>query len=136
MIQIIVLTHGNLAQELVSSVELMLGKQENLHFVEETDPDSLEELQLKLKTLLSRVNSGDGFLIFTDLFGGTPCNAASMMCKSFDIEIVTGVNLPMLLSTIFASKSYHNAEELAAKAISDGQKSIIDVKKMLLSKMK
>ena len=138
MIKIVVAAHGNLAQELVSSAELIAGKQSNLYAVKRVTDDSLQHMQEKIDALLKSINGSaeDGALILVDMLGGSPCNAAAPMCRAFNTELIAGVNLPMILSAIFASKSAASAAELAEKVFQDGQKSIVNVKKMLASRMK
>ncbi|MCL2335193.1 MAG: PTS sugar transporter subunit IIA [Endomicrobia bacterium] len=136
MIKIIIAAHGELAQELVNSAELIAGKQPNLYAVKRSADDSLAQMQERIETLIKSVADDDGVLIMTDMIGGTPCNASAPMCRNFNTEVLTGVNLPMILSAVFASKTAGNAAELAEKAAQDGQKSIINIKKMLASRMK
>jgi len=136
MIKIIIAAHGDLAQELVNSAELIAGKQANLYAVKRSSDDSLTQMQERIDTLLKSVSDEDGALILTDMVGGTPCNASAHMCRSFNTEVLSGVNLPMVLSAVFAGKTSKNVAELAEKVMQDGQKSIINVKKMLLSRMK
>jgi len=136
MIKIVVAAHGDLAQELVNSAELIAGKQSNLFAVKRASGDSLAQMQDKIDALLKSINDEDGTIILVDMVGGTPCNASAPMCRTFNTELVAGVNLPMVLSAIFSSKTAQSASDLAHKVIVDGQNSIIDVKKMLLSRMK
>lgn len=136
MIKIIVTAHGGLAQELVNSAELIVGKQSNLYAIKKGANDSLAQMQERIDILLRRINDEDGTLILTDMIGGTSCNASAPMCVSFNTEILSGVNLPMLLSAIFASKNVASAVDLADKVLFDGKKNIINVKKMLLESSK
>lgn len=136
MIKIIIAAHGELAQELVNSAEIIAGKQSNLYVVKRTADDSLIQMQEKIESLLEQISDESGTLILTDMMGGTPCNAAAPMCRKFNTEVLAGVNLPMILSAVFASKTMSNASDLADKVLADGQKSIINVKRLLLSRMK
>ncbi|AKL97468.1 PTS sugar transporter subunit IIA [Endomicrobium proavitum] len=138
MIKIVVATHGNFAQELINAAESIAGKQSNLYAVKRAANDSLAQMQQKIEELLKSVGGSqeDGALILADMLGGTPCNAAAPMCKIFNTELIAGVNLPILLSAIFASKSATSAAELACKVLQDGQKSIVNVKKMLTDRAK
>ncbi|MDR1942434.1 MAG: PTS sugar transporter subunit IIA [Endomicrobium sp.] len=136
MIKIVIVAHGELAQELLAGAELIAGKQPNLHAVKRGANDSLVQLQERINSLLQSINDGDGTLILTDMVGGTPCNAAAPLCATFNTEVIAGVNLPMILSAVFSSKTAANVSELADKVLLDGQKSIINIKKMLLSRMK
>jgi len=136
MVKIVIAAHGGLAQELLNSAEMIAGKQSNLYALKRGANDSLAQLQERLDALLKSINDEDGTLILTDMIGGTLCNAAAPMCRTFNTEVIAGVNLPILLSAIFASKTLGSAAELAEKVLADGQKSIINIKKMLLSRMK
>jgi PTS system mannose-specific IIA component len=136
MIKIVVSTHGKLAQELVNSAEVVVGKQPNLYVIKKSDNDSLAQMQNRLNNLLKGINDEDGTLILTDMIGGSPCNASTQTCRSLNTEILSGVNLPMVLSAIFSSKNTKTVSDLAEKVLLDGQKSIINVKKMLFNKVK
>jgi PTS system mannose-specific IIA component len=136
MVKIVIVAHGEFAQELLSCAELISGKQPNLYAVKRGANDSLPQLKERIDSLLKSINDEDGTLILTDMVGGTPCNASAPMCREFNTEVLAGVNLPMVLSAVFAGKTATSASELADKVLLDGQKSIISVKKMLLSRMK
>lgn len=133
MVKIIIVAHGELAQELVNSVEAIVGKQSNLYVVKIEIGDSLVRMREKVNGLLEDVNDDDGSLILTDMIGGTPCNASAPMCMLFNAEILSGVNLPMILSAVFSSKKKDiTISDLAEKVLLDGQKSMINVKKKYL----
>ncbi len=93
-------------------------------------------MQNKINNLLKSINDEDGILILTDMIGGSPCNASTTACRSLNAEILSGVNLPMVLSAIFSSKNTKTVSVLAEKVLLDGQKSIINVKKMLFNRVK
>jgi PTS system mannose-specific IIA component len=136
MIKIIIVAHGELARELLNSAEMIAGKQPNLFALNRGVQDSLANMQSKIDNLLKSVGDESGVLILSDMIGGTPCNASVPMCRTFNVEVLAGVNLPMVLSAVFSSKTAKNAAELADKVAADGQKSIINVKKLLISRMK
>ncbi|MDR1784518.1 MAG: PTS sugar transporter subunit IIA [Endomicrobium sp.] len=135
MVKIIVVAHGELAQELVNSVEAIVGKQSNLYVVKREVGDSLIQMKERVNSLLKDVSDDDGSLILTDMVGGTPCNASAPMCMLFNAEILSGVNLPMILSAIFSSKKDITISDLAEKVLFDGQKSMINVKKKLFDEI-
>jgi len=135
MVKIIVVAHGELAQELVNSVEAIVGKQSNLYVVKREVGDSLIQMKERVNSLLKDVSDDDGSLILTDMVGGTPCNASAPMCMLFNAEILSGVNLPMILSAIFLSKKDITISDLAEKVLFDGQKSMINVKKKLFDEI-
>ncbi|MCA6079625.1 PTS sugar transporter subunit IIA [Candidatus Endomicrobiellum agilis] len=134
MIKIVIATHGKLAQELVNSAELISGRQSNLYVIKKSDNDSLAQMQERISNLLKNIDDEDGTLVLTDMFGGTPCNASASICGSFNTEILSGVNLPMVLSAISSNKNAKAVSDLVEKVLLDGQKSIINVKKMLFKK--
>ncbi|MBQ3942828.1 MAG: PTS sugar transporter subunit IIA, partial [Elusimicrobia bacterium] len=113
------------------------GKQENIFYIEQNIKDeNLASLQQKIGEILKKINNESGTLILTDMLGGTPCNASILLSKNFNIEILTGVNLPMILSAVFASRTAQTAKDLADKVLADGKKSIVNAKQMLLERMK
>ncbi|MDR2395947.1 MAG: PTS sugar transporter subunit IIA [Endomicrobium sp.] len=134
MIKIAVVAHGNLAKSLVDAAELIVGSQENLYAISNGKNGSLEYLQDKIKNFLSDVIDKDGILILTDMMGGSPNNASCKMFDTFNVEIISGVNLPMLLSAIFASKNAENILQLSQKVFTESKKSIINVRKILFEK--
>ncbi len=138
MIKILIISHCGLTDELIRTAEVIAGKHDNLYSVKkDISDDNLVSLQERIASVLEEITDKEkGTLILTDILGGTPCNAALPMCRRFNVEVLTGVNLPMIISALFASKTAANAQELADKVLSDGQKSIVNAKQLLLSKLK
>ena len=137
MINILILSHCELTKELIKTAEVIAGKQENLFYIEQNiKNENLSSLQNRINEILQKINNEKGTLILTDMLGGTPCNAAMLLTKIYNIEIITGVNLPMILSAIFTSKVSQTAKDLATKVLIDGKKSIVDAKQLLLEKLK
>ncbi|MCK9229476.1 MAG: PTS sugar transporter subunit IIA [Syntrophales bacterium] len=97
MIGVIVITHGNLGRELIRAAELIKGEMKGVLPVSVDATKSVEDLKKEITTVLKKADSGEGVLILTDLFGGTPSNISLSFLKKNKIEVVTGVNLPMLL---------------------------------------
>ncbi|WP_413853912.1 PTS sugar transporter subunit IIA [Candidatus Ruminimicrobium bovinum] len=137
MIKILIVAHCGLTEELIKSAEFIAGKQENLMFVSKnTNDESLSSLQEKILNIIKENDDGSGVLILTDMFGGTPYNASMKVCLNTNIEVLTGVNLPMVLSAVFSSKTVNSVTELANKVLNDGLKSIVNAKQLFLEKMK
>ncbi len=137
MINILILSHCELTKELIKTAEVIAGRQDNLFYLDQDiRKENLSSLQNKISEILQKINSEKGTLILTDMLGGTPCNAAVLLTKIYNIEIITGVNLPMILSAIFASRVSPTAKDLAAKVLADGKKSIVDAKQLLFEKLK
>jgi PTS system mannose-specific IIA component len=138
MIKIIVAAHCDLASELVDATMAISGKQPNLYFIALGLSDNLEQLRLRILNLLRDVSDKDGVLVLADMFGGTPCNASIRACADLKVtdtdlkfEVISGVNLPMILSAVMLSKTDINLSELANKVLINGQKSIVNIKKVL-----
>jgi PTS system mannose-specific IIA component len=138
MIKILIVSHCGLTDELIRTAEVIAGRQDNLYSVKkDISDDNLVSLQERIAGVLNEINDREkGTLILTDMLGGTPCNAALPMCKRFNVEVLTGVNLPMIISALFAGKTALNAKELADKVLADGQKSIVNAKQLLMAKLK
>jgi PTS system mannose-specific IIA component len=132
MIKIIVADHCDLASELVDAS----GKHPNLYFVVLGSNDNLEQMRLLILNLLRDVSDKDGVLVLADMFGGTPCNASIRACADLKVtdlkfEVISGVNLPMILFAVMLSKTDINLSELANKVLINGQKSIVNIKNVL-----
>ncbi len=124
MTGILVVTHGNLASTLIETLEFIMGKeQENLLPISidiKEDPDSLRK---KIKQGISKVMTDNGVLIFTDMFGGTPSNLAYSFLEEGKVEVISGVNLPLLLKAVTARKKM-DMETLTTSLVEHGKRSI------------
>lgn len=100
MIGIIVVCHGNLAQEFISVLEHVAGPQKNIKAMGIYPETDLLKARQELLDMINAVDQGDGIALLTDMFGGTPSNLAISVGKSQNIEVVAGVNLPMLVELI------------------------------------
>ena len=97
MVTILILTHGGLAQELLIAAETIVGSLQNFRIVTLEWTDTFEEASLKTRSALEDLGSGDQVLILTDMYGGTPYNVATSLAEPGRVEVVTGVNLPMVV---------------------------------------
>lgn len=97
MIGLIIITHGNLGQEMLAALEHVLGPQKNAKAVAIGPHDDMEERRQLLIQEVKAVEGGQGVVIFTDMFGGTPSNLAISLLQEKGIEVIAGVNLPMLI---------------------------------------
>ena len=97
MIGVLVTTHGNVGGELIKAVEMIKGAAEGVLHLSMDQTKGVEELKKEITAAIKKLDQGQGVLILTDLFGGTPSNIALSLLKPGKVEVVTGVNLPMLL---------------------------------------
>jgi PTS system mannose-specific IIA component len=124
MTGILVVTHANLASTLIETLEFIMGKeQDNLLPISidiKEDPDNLRK---KIKQGISKVMKDNGVLIFTDMFGGTPSNLAYSFLEEGKVEVISGVNLPLLLKAVTARKKM-DMETLTTSLVEHGKRSI------------
>jgi len=124
MISVIIGTHGTFSEEILKSAEMIFGSQENVGSVTFKPGEGVENLIEKYNELISKLDCTDGVLFMVDLFGGSPFNAASLIAMKHDnMEIVTGVNLPMILETL-GSRDFSSLSELLAIAENSGKEAI------------
>jgi PTS system mannose-specific IIA component len=97
MIGLVLVTHGQLASEFIRAMEHVVGPQEQIESICIGPDDDMEARRNDIAEALGRVDDGSGVIILTDLFGGTPSNLAISLMKSESVEVIAGVNLPMLI---------------------------------------
>jgi PTS system mannose-specific IIA component len=97
MIGLVLVTHGRLASEFIVAMEHVVGPQERIEAICIGPDDDMEGRRDDIAAAIARVDIGEGVIVLTDLFGGTPSNLAISLMKSEKIEVIAGVNLPMLI---------------------------------------
>jgi PTS system mannose-specific IIA component len=97
MIGLVLVTHGRLAAEFITALEHVVGPQEAFEGICIGPDDDMEARREDIAAAITRVDQGKGVIILTDLFGGTPSNLAISLMKNDNIEVIAGVNLPMLI---------------------------------------
>jgi PTS system mannose-specific IIA component len=118
MIGIVLVTHGALANEFKSAFEHVVGPQENCETISIGPEDDMQQRREDILLAVDAVDSGDGVIILTDMFGGTPSNLAISVMQNRDVEVIAGVNLPMLvkLARVRNDKPIKEAVRIAAEA--------------------
>ena len=97
MIGLVLVTHGQLAEEFRHAVEHVVGPQQNLETVSIGADDDMEQRRADIVGAVARADTGTGVIILTDMFGGTPSNLAISVMSAGRVEVIAGVNLPMLI---------------------------------------
>ena len=97
MIGMVLVTHGALAVEFKSALEHVVGPQEHVEAIAIGPEDDMEERRNDILRCIDRADQGDGVIILTDMFGGTPSNLAISVMQNREVEVIAGVNLPMLV---------------------------------------
>ena len=124
MTGILVVTHANLGSALIETLEFILEKkQENLLSISIDIKQNPDNLRKKIKQGISKVESDKGVLILTDMFGGTPSNLSYSFLEEGKIEVLSGVNLPILLKAVTSRKKM-DIKTLTASLVEHGKRSI------------
>jgi PTS system mannose-specific IIA component len=130
MIGLLIVTHCDLGAELLNAAEFIVGKVDKADTVAITETTESEKLRKLIENKVTALNSGDGVIILTDMFGGTPSNLSLSFLKNEQIEVLTGVNLPMLIA-IIQNRSDMKLSALAEKAQDAGKAGISLASKLL-----
>jgi PTS system mannose-specific IIA component len=132
MIGLLIVTHCDLGKELLSAAEFIVGKIEAVDTIAITETSGTELLRKKIEAKVVTLDKGDGVLILTDMFGGTPSNLSLSFLREGKIEVLTGVNLPMIIA-IVQNRANFKVAALAEKAQEAGKMGISLASKLLES---
>jgi len=124
MIGIVLIAHARIASEMLTAAEHVLGKQSLIMPLNVEDSDRPDQLHEELLQMVRQTNTGDGVLIFADMFGGTPCNVALSVINEGNIEVISGFNLPSLIKAISLRQQPGSLHDLAREVTSSGQQYI------------
>ena len=113
MIGIVIAAHGHLAEELKSTAKQIVGELPHVSTCSVSPGSSAEEIRSHIDEAVKAVDDGDGVLVLADLFGGSPCTQSLLLCAKQKLEVLTGVNLPMLLKANSLRLALPKLRELA-----------------------
>jgi PTS system mannose-specific IIA component len=131
MIGLVLVTHGQLAEEFRNAVEHVVGPQEHFETVAIGADDDMEQRRRDIVDAVARTDTGSGVVVLTDMFGGTPSNLAISVMESGRVEIIAGMNLPMLIKLTSVRKGDNMA--LALDEAQTAGRKYINVASQLLS---
>ena len=123
MIGLVLVTHGRLASEFIHALEHVVGRQENIEAICIGPDDRMDTRRTDIANSIAKVNTGEGVIVLTDMFGGTPSNLAISLLEEGRVEVVAGLNLPMLVKLARVRKEC-NLHKAAAAAQDAGRKYI------------
>jgi PTS system mannose-specific IIA component len=131
MIGMVLVTHGRLAEEFIAALEHVVGPQTDVETVCIGPDDDMEQRRLEILKGVAKVDTGHGVVLLTDMFGGTPSNLAISIIDKANVEVIAGVNLPMLIKLA----SVRKAEPLAQAALSaqEAARKYINIASQLLT---
>ncbi len=137
MIGIVIVSHLHLAEALLEATRMIYGKPEKTVAVPLLEGEGLEDLKAKVMEAIDSVDDGDGVLVLVDLFGGTTMNVSALIAaERNNVEIVAGVNLPMMLHVLFEREEATSLRDLAEKALYAGKEGVVDVREKILEKLR
>jgi len=119
----VIVSHGQVANELVAAAEAVVGNLSHITAVSIGWHDDVEMAKAEIERAIANVSQGSGVLLLTDMFGGTPTNIAAMFLKSGEVEIITGVNLPMVIKLATLNHEV-SLQELAKEVEDEGKEAI------------
>jgi PTS system mannose-specific IIA component len=131
MIGLVLVTHGNLAREFVSAMEHVVGAQEQVQAISIGPDDDMEQRRAEILAAVAEVDTGKGAIVLTDMFGGTPSNLAISIMDRAKVEVLAGVNLPMLIKLASVRRTEPLAE--AVTQARDAGRKYISVASALLT---
>ncbi len=142
MIGIIIITHGEFGKELLKTTESITGKQNNVWCISIPQVCALEKIKEQFRKIIDS-NPSYYWIIMTDMFGGTPSNISLMDCEKRNVEVISGVNLPMLIYLFYnrALLEHHEVGEdkiknLVNNVIIQSKESMKNIKEIFLKKLK
>ncbi|MBI5599315.1 MAG: PTS sugar transporter subunit IIA [Deltaproteobacteria bacterium] len=130
MIGAVIVTHGDLARTILEEASGIAGKVDRVRALGVKDRGTSEEIKEMIASAVRDVNGGEGVIIFTDMFGGTPTNIALTLMEEGVVEIVTGVNLPLIIKFL-NNREGMGLKKLASLLVEHGHKSIVLASEML-----
>ena len=127
----VLVSHGQVANELLAAAETVVGELQHITAVSIGWHDDVELAKSEVSRAIKKVSQGKGVLLLTDMFGGTPTNISAMFIEENDIEIVTGVNLPMVIKLATQNKDL-SLSEMAKEVESQGKQAIYRASELLM----
>ncbi len=132
MIGLLIVTHCDLGKELLNAAEFIVGRIEAAATIPVVETTGSEGLRSEIASKVTALDSGNGVIILTDMFGGTPSNLSLSFLKKEKVEVLTGVNLPMIIAIVQARNSL-KLSEVAEKALEAGKTGIALTSRLLES---
>ena len=133
MIGLVLVTHGRLAEEFVAAMEHVVGPQENVCSISIGPDDDMEKRRKDILQAVVDVDTGDGVVLLTDMFGGTPSDLAISIMDKAKVEVIAGINLPMLIK-LAGLRDSRGLEDAVSEAQEAGRKYINVASKLLSGK--
>lgn len=134
MIGMVLVTHGRLAEEFIAALEHVVGRQDKIAAVCIDPDDDMEQRRMEILEQVSAIDDGSGVVILTDMFGGTPSNLAISIMDKAQVEVIAGINLPMLIK--LASVRQTDGLQSSVDSAQEAGRKYINVASALLAEKK
>ncbi len=131
MIGLIIVTHGNLAEELIEAASRAIGHIKQLEGISFGFEETPENLAFRIESAIRMLDKGDGVLLFSDLLGGTSCTVCGSFINRYKVEVITGVNLPMIIKGISYLPAINDLKELTRLVEEGGRNGIVNLRTRL-----
>lgn len=132
MIGVLIGTHGEMAKGMVNAIDMICGQQEKLDYISLEEGQDVEEFRAILVDKVKEVDDGDGVIIMVDIIGATPMNQAAILAyEDKNVQVITGINLQMVVVAVVERNLIEDCRELTEKIINDGKDSVLNVRTLL-----
>lgn len=132
MIGVLIATHGDMAKGMYDAIDMICGKPESVDYISLQRGQDSEAFGKELSNKIEELDTGDGVIVLADLMGATPMNQSSLLLFNNEkLNVITGVNLPMVAVAVMERDCVNNLQELIDKVIEDGKESICNVRTLL-----
>ena len=128
MVGILLMSHGELSKGELNTLECIVGANENITVLTLAADDDITKFEEDMNQAIIELNTGDGVLVMVDVLGGTPSNKSAQKLREKDVEVLTGLNLPMLLAAVEARMHNMSLNDMKKHVIENGQQSIISLR--------
>lgn len=128
MVGILLMSHGELAKGVLNTLECIFGANENITVLTLAADDDITKFEEDMNQAITELNTGEGVLVLVDVLGGTPSNKSAQKLREKDVEVLTGLNLPMLLAAVEARMHNMNLNDMKKHTIECAQQSIISLR--------
>lgn len=135
MVGVIIATHSELSEGVVKTSEVLLGKQNNVKVLTLHVGDSIQAFREQMEAELISLRTCEGVVVLVDMLGGSPYNVAFSLLQTYDFQLITGVNLPMLLHVLTKRESSRNEAVLACECLEAAKESITLLNRDMIKKM-
>lgn len=128
MVGILLMSHGDLSQGVISSYKTIIGEPEKIEVLTLHIEDNTDEFEQKMISKIDELDDGDGVLVMVDLLGGTPCNKSAMQLRDKNIEVLTGLNFPMLVCAYEKRLNGGNLQEIKDYCLQGSKDGIVSLR--------